>query len=89
MIKSGLMLIVLGFYGLLLPGCMPDTTYKAYEDQKGKGEQVFLKDLQACRRFVNQNMKPSEGSEGAGERKIRKRYLFLLCMEDHHWILKQ
>ena len=67
---------------------MPDTTYQAYEDQKKKGEKVFQKDLQVCRQFVNRNLKPREGSEGAGERLIRKRSLFLLCMENHYWILK-
>lgn len=29
-----------------------------------------------------------EGSEGAGEREIRKRSIFLLCMKTHNWILK-
>ena len=87
--SSWLKTILLGLFGILISGCMPDTDYQAYEDQKKKGEQVFLKDLKICRQFVNQNLKPSEGSEGAGERLIRKRSLFLLCMEDHNWILKQ
>lgn len=88
-IRLGVMIMFLGAYGFVASGCMPDTTYQAYEDQKKKGEPVFLKDLKVCRQFVKQNMKPSEGSEGAGERSIRKRSLFLLCMEDHNWILKQ
>ena len=87
-IRSGIILVFLGLYGFGASGCMSDTTYQAYEDQKKKGERVFLKDLKFCRQFASQNLKPGEGSEGAGEREIRKRSIFLLCMKNHNWILK-
>ena len=70
-----------------LAGCMPDVNYQAYVDENKKGEQVFLKDLQVCRHFANEHLKRGEGSEG--DRLNRKRSLFLFCMEDHNWILKQ
>lgn len=70
-------------------GCMSDTSYQSYVDQKQRGEQAFIKDMQFCRQSANLNLKPSEGSEGAGERLQRKRSLFLVCMKDHYWVLKQ
>ena len=69
-----------------LPGCMPDTNYQAYVDQKNKGPQIFLNDLEVCNHFVEQNLGKGEGS--AGDRLSRKRSLFLLCMENHFWVLK-
>lgn len=80
-------LMYLGLLGVSISGCMPDTNYQAYEDQKKKGEKIFLKDLQFCRNSVNQHLKRNEGS--LGDRLNQKRSLFLLCMKNHYWILKQ
>jgi hypothetical protein len=89
MIQTRMMIMVLGLYGILIFGCMSEIKYQDYEDKESKGEQVFFEDLKLCRQFANQNMKPSEGSEAAGERLMRKRSLFQLCMKKHYWALKQ
>jgi hypothetical protein len=69
-------------------GCQPETHYQAYEDTKKKGEMVFIKDLQKCHMLVNESTKRSEGSEGAGERMNRERFIFKSCMKKNDWILK-
>jgi hypothetical protein len=74
--------------GLWEMGCQPATNYEAYEDRKKKGEQVFIKDVQNCQVLVNRSTKRSEGSEGAGERMNRERFIFKSCMKKNDWILK-
>jgi len=71
----------------LAVGCQPAADYQAYKDAKKKGEKVFIKDLQKCRIQVNQSSKRSEGSEGAGERMNRERFIFKNCMKRNDWIL--
>ncbi|MDA0692868.1 MAG: hypothetical protein O3A78_04750 [Nitrospinae bacterium] len=72
-----------------MAGCQPETNFRAYKDQKNKGEQIFLKDMQACQDIANQSSKRSEGSEGAGERLNRKHSLYQICMESKNWTLKK
>jgi hypothetical protein len=74
--------------GVWAMGCQPETHYQAYEDTKKKGELFFFKDLKLCKNLVNQITKRSEGSEGAGERMNRERFIFKGCMKKNDWILK-
>ncbi len=73
---------------IFLLGCAPKTDYPSYKDQKNKGEKVFLRDIQTCEGFSNENTKQIEGSKGAGERMNHKNSIFLLCMKNKHWVLR-
>ena len=77
------------FIMIWVTGCQTEKNYQAYKDPKKKGEQVFLKDLQACKDLTNQSKKRSEGSEGAGEFLNRRRELLRLCMDSKYWTVKQ
>lgn len=82
-------IFVLGFLGLPLAGCTVETEYSSYEDRMNKGMKFFLKDLEACQSSAIINTRRSEGSEGAGERLNRKNSLFILCMKNNDWALRQ
>ena len=71
------------------PGCTPKTDYQSYEDKKEKGAQVFIKELQFCEIFSNENARQIEGSKGAGERFNHKNSIFRLCMKKKGWILRK
>jgi|TARA_B110000438_G_scaffold278604_1_gene302338 hypothetical protein len=86
--KSYFKIFFLFLLGGWVIGCQPATHYQAYEDTKKKGEIVFIKDLQKCHILVNESTKLSEGSEGAGERMNRERFIFKNCMKKNDWILK-
>jgi len=62
--------------------------YDSYADPESRGEVVFSKHMKTCRTFINLQMKPNEGSEGAGELYNRKEHLFLQCMKKKGWSLK-
>ena len=80
--------IVLGIFMLSLSACASNTEYLSYEDRKRKGQKVFNKDLEFCKRYAQDNEKQIEGSKGAGERFQYKNSIFLLCMKNKDWILK-
>lgn len=70
-------------------GCVSKTEYLSYEDKKGKGAEEFIKDLKFCQIYSNENAKQIEGSKGAGERFLYENSIFLLCMKNKNWILKE
>jgi hypothetical protein len=74
---------------LYVSGCVSKTEYLSYEDKKGKGAEEFIKDLKFCQIYSNQNAKQIEGSKGAGERYLYENSIFLLCMKNKNWILKE
>jgi hypothetical protein len=69
--------------------CTADTNYQSYKDLKKRGEKIFIRDLNSCQHFSNQNIKRSEGSKGAGEIQREKNFIFYRCMEKKYWILKE
>ena len=73
---------------LYVSGCVSKTEYLSYEDKKGKGAEQFIKDLKFCQIYSNQNAKQIEGSKGAGERYLYENSIFLLCMKNKNWVLK-
>lgn len=83
-----LKLIYIGLLGVSNSGCMPDTNYQSYVDQKQKGEQAFYEDVSLCRNYASLHARKSEGSQGSGERFIQEQKLFSLCMERKQWIPK-
>jgi hypothetical protein len=87
--KVCLEIIVLFVLALFISGCAPKTDYLSYEDQKEKGVKVFNKDLQFCQKYSNTKARQIEGSKGAGERFNQKNSIFLLCMKNKDWILKE
>ena len=70
-------------------GCASKTEYLSYEDQKGKGAVVFIKDMKFCQSYSVENKNQIEGSKGAGERLHYKNSIFMLCMKNKDWILRQ
>ena len=79
-------IIVLLFF--TLSGCASKTEYLSYEDKNGKGMGVFIKDLKYCQNYSRDNEKQIEGSKGAGERFQYKNSIFMLCMKNKDWILR-
>jgi hypothetical protein len=71
-----------------IAGCQPYPNYEAYHDVENRGEAIFKRDLENCKSFADQHLKPAEGSEGAGERFNRKRSFMRNCMGNKQWILK-
>ena len=69
-------------------GCASKTEYLSYEDKKEKGAEEFIKDLKFCQSYSSQNASQIEGSKGAGERLHYKNSIFMLCMKNKDWILK-
>ena len=82
-------ILLLCIFLIIFSGCMSEAEFHSYEDKDKKGSQAFVKDLKNCRQIINKEKRPSEGSEGAGEKLIRKKNLLHLCMEDDNWILKK
>jgi len=74
--------------GIYFSGCTSETRYTAYKDPMKKGKSIFLSDAEVCQQMANENLRPREGSEAAGQRLIRKRSLFIDCMKTKSWILK-
>jgi hypothetical protein len=74
---------------LYVSGCVSKTEYLSYEDKKGKGAEQFIKDLKFCQIYSNQNAKQIEGSKGAGERYLYENSIFILCMKNKNWVLKE
>lgn len=70
-------------------GCISEYEFNSYIDKDKKGSQVFARDLKNCREIINQEKRPIEGSEGAGEKLIRKKKLLHICMENGNWLLKK
>ena len=73
---------------LHVSGCASKTEYLSYEDQKGKGEEEFIRDMKFCQSYSSENAKQIEGSKGAGERFNYKNSIFMLCMRNKDWILR-
>ena len=73
---------------LHVSGCASKTEYLSYEDQKGKGAEEFIKDMKFCQSYSSENAKQIEGSKGAGERFSYKNSIFILCMKNKIWILR-
>ena len=73
---------------LFVFGCASKTEYLSYEDKKGKGAEVFIKDMKFCQSYSRQNASQIEGSKGAGERLNYKNSIFMLCMKNKDWILR-
>ena len=74
---------------LYVSGCVSKTEYLSYEDKNGKGVEEFIKDLEFCQIYSSQNAKQIEGSKGAGERYLYENSIFLLCMKNKNWVLKE
>ena len=83
-----LVIIILCISLLYVFGCASKTEYLSYEDQKGKGAVVFIKDMKFCQSYSSQNASQIEGSKGAGERLHYKNSIFMLCMKNKDWILR-
>jgi hypothetical protein len=73
----------------LVSGCAPKNDYFSYQDKNGKGAKVFNKDLQVCQNYSNKSARQIEGSKGAGERFNHKNSIFLLCMKNKDWVLRE
>ena len=89
MIKKQSLLILTLFLFSSLVGCASKTEYPSYEDKKGKGLNLFNKDVEFCKRYAQENEKQIEGSKGAGERFQYKHSIFILCMKNKDWEIKQ
>ena len=89
MIKKKSLLILILFLISSLVGCASKTEYPSYEDKKGKGPNLFNKDVEFCKRYAQENEKQIEGSKGAGERFQYKHSIFILCMKNKDWEIKQ
>ena len=89
MIKKKSLLILTLFLISSLVGCASKTEYPSYEDKKGKGLKLFNKDVEFCKRYAQENEKQIEGSKGAGERFPYKHSIFILCMKNKDWEIKQ
>ena len=89
MIKKKSLLILTLFLISSLVGCASKTEYPSYEDKKGKGPNLFNKDVEFCKRYAQENEKQIEGSKGAGERFQYKHSIFILCMKNKDWEIKQ
>ncbi|MBT4127625.1 MAG: hypothetical protein HOE32_03120 [Nitrospina sp.] len=50
---------------------------------------MFNKDVEFCKRYAQENEKQIEGSKGAGERFQYKHSIFILCMKNKDWEIKQ
>ena len=74
---------------LSLSACASKTEYVSYEDKMKKGPKVFNKDVEFCKNYSRENEKQIEGSKGAGERFQYKNSIFILCMKNKDWIIKQ
>ncbi len=70
-------------------GCASKTEYLSYDDQKGKGAVVFIKDMKFCQSYSIENASQIEGSKGAGERLHYKNSIFMLCMKNKDWVFKK
>ena len=68
--------------------CEQNKDYEAFIDKDVQGIEIFDKDFDACKRYATLHSKKSEGSQGAGERLILERNLFITCMKKEGWILK-
>ena len=86
--KKSLLMLTLFFFSSLV-GCASKTEYPSYEDKKGKGPNLFNKDVKFCKRYAQENEKQIEGSKGAGERFQYKHSIFILCMKNKDWEIKQ
>ena len=73
---------------LHVSGCASKTEYLSYEDKKEKGAEEFIKDLKFCQSYSSQNASQIEGSKGAGERLQYENSIFILCMKNKDWILR-
>jgi hypothetical protein len=90
MIKHNFLLILtLISLVLSLSACVSKTEYLSYEDEKSKGPTVFNEDVEFCKRYAQKNENQIEGSKGAGERFQYKNSIFVLCMKNKDWIIKQ
>ena len=74
---------------LYVSGCISKTDYFSYEDKKGKGAEIFNKELKFCQIYSNNNAKQIEGSKGAGERFLYENSIFDLCMKNKNWVLRE
>ena len=74
--------------GVIVIACQPLSNYDAYRDVKQKGKQIFKRNLQNCQIRALKITKRSEGSEGAGERMKRERFILKKCMRKNNWISK-
>ena len=83
-----LVIIILCVSTLYVFGCASKTEYLSYEDKKEKGAVEFIKDLKFCQSYSSQNASQIEGSKGAGERLHYKNSIFMLCMKNKDWILR-
>ena len=83
-----LVIIILCISMLYVFGCASKTEYLSYEDKKGKGAEEFIKDLKFCQSYSSKNASQIEGSKGAGERLHYKNSIFMLCMKNKDWILR-
>ena len=90
MIKhDSLLILTLLLLMFSLLACASNTEYLSYEDKKGKGLNLFNKDVEFCKRYAQENEKQIEGSKGAGERFQYKHSIFILCMKNKDWEIKQ
>ena len=85
---SDLIVLSLVVYILSLSACASKTEYVSYEDKVDKGPKVFNQDVKFCKSYSRENEKKIEGSKGAGERFQYKNSIFILCMKNKDWILK-
>jgi hypothetical protein len=85
---SDLSIFSLVVFMFLLPACASKTEYVSYEDKVNKGPKVFNRDVGFCKSYSRENEKQIEGSKGAGERFQYKNSIFILCMKNKNWILK-
>ena len=85
---SDLIVPSLAVFMLSLSACASKNEYVSYEDKMNKGPKVFNKDIGFCKSYSIQNASQIEGSKGAGERLNYKNSIFILCMKNKDWILR-
>jgi hypothetical protein len=86
--RSDITLLSLAFFMLSLSACDSKTEYVSYADKINKGPEAFNKDVGFCKSYSRENKNQIEGSKGAGERFQYKNSLFIHCMKNKDWILK-
>ena len=86
--RSDLIVLSLVFFMLSLSACVSKTEYVSYEDKVNKGPKVFNKDVGFCKSYSRENKNQIEGSKGAGERFQYKTSIFIHCMKNKDWILR-
>jgi hypothetical protein len=75
-------------YLVVISACQQSTEYDAFVDQNQQGKEIFLKEVDFCKKYADLHAVRNEGSQAAGERFIQKQKIFYVCMEKKQWVPK-